>query len=52
MKCDFNHMMEVLSGLGVDEGWCLGASRAADCVILIVLVAICSLIFLSMIYYV
>ena len=32
-------MMEVLGGLGVDGGWCLGASRAAVCVVLFMLVA-------------
>ena len=45
MKCDSDHMMEVLGGAGVDEGWCLEASCAAACGILIGLVAICSLIF-------
>ena len=45
-------MMEVMGGLGVDEGWCLGVSCAADCVVLIVLVAILFFDFmLSMSYY-
>ena len=45
LHCDSNHVMEVLGGLGVDERWCLWASCAADCMIIIVSVAICSLIF-------
>ncbi len=39
------HMMDVLSGLGVDKGWCMGVSCLAVCVFPMLLVSAWSSIF-------